>query len=127
MSVEALAAQGAELAAQAAVSQAVPAAPSFFSGAWAKLRAPSPRTDLELSDDLVAQILNGVLDAKTGGASSPARMGEAVMDCAYALTESGGVGATTPIGRLFKASKAMAGSMLRRAKGTQPQPGAAAQ
>lgn len=125
MSVDALAAQGAELAAQAAVSHAMPApASSFFAGAWAKLRAPSPRTDVELSDDLVAQLLNGVLDARTGGASSPAKMGEAVMDCAYALTESTGVGATTPLGRLFKASKAMAGSLLRRARsqaGAKPQ------
>lgn len=110
----------AEGTAQAARAASPLPSPSWFAGAWAKLRAPSPRSEFELSEDLVAGLMNGFLNSRTAGAAGEARLGEAVMDCVYALAETGGLGAASPLGRLFRAVKTLAGKLLRR--GQRPPP-----
>ena len=103
--------------------QLVPqAGPSFLQRAWQRLRAPSPRSDQELAEDFIAQMLNGYVDQRTAGTSTEAKLGEAVMDCVYAMADTGtSPGATSPIGRLFRSVKTLLGK-LRAKMAARPPP-----
>lgn len=94
--VEAIAAEGA-----AAVEPAVVEV-SGFGVRLRRLIEPSPRSLDELRGDLVAVIVNGAADARTGGVASQSDLGESVADCVYALTGTGGLGGESPLMRLIR-------------------------
>lgn len=107
----------AAIAADAVSPQAIEAAARipWTSSAWGRLRAPSPRSIQELEEDMFAQLLNGALDAKTQStASTEAHVGEATMDCVYALVGTDGGSGESPIGRLWRSALAFLGKLRKR-------------
>lgn len=75
---------------------------SGFAARLKRLIEPSPRQLAELHGDVIALVLNGAADSRTGGAATQAELGESVADCVYALTGTGGFGGESPLMRLVR-------------------------
>lgn len=110
------------MAAQPPPSAALAPPPGFLQRWWQRLTAPSPRSLPELSADLWAQGLNGLLDRRFAGAASASHVGEAVMDCLYAMGEPTGA-ASSPFMRLLQAVSGLFGRLIAAAR-RPPPPGA---
>lgn len=115
--LSAIAAEGAAIVAPAV------APPGFLAGALGRLMSASPRSEVELSADAFAQLINAGLDARSGNAASQSKLGEGVMDCAYALMPAdGGFSGASPLARLFSAVVGFIARLKARGrKGVPPQ------
>lgn len=112
--LDSIAADGAKLAVVPAPSSPL----GFLGGAWQRLVSQSPRSEVELSADAFALLINRGLDGRSGGAASPAKLGEGVMDCAYALMGDGGFSGASPLARLFSG---VVGFFARFKRSAKPQ------